>query len=67
MENEIIRRYFNNTATQEERQLVNQWLSDSASREAVLAVIEELWKEAGAEGMEPPAFEAVLKNALAQE
>ncbi len=67
MENEIIRRYFNNTATQEERQLVNQWLSDSASREAVLAVIEELWKEAGAEGMEPPAFEAVWKNALAQE
>lgn len=67
VEKELIRRYFNNTATPEEQQAVTRWLSDNASREDVLAMIQEEWLEFGAAADTPAPFEKVLSQALNRE
>lgn len=67
MEKELIRRYFNNTATPEEQLVVTRWLSDNASREDVLAMIQTEWLEFGDAADTPPPFEKVFAESNRRE
>ncbi|SEW17067.1 FecR family protein [Chitinophaga sp. YR573] len=42
---DLMRRYFNGTATPEEEEALMQWLSDSKNEAAVKAVMDDVWKD----------------------
>lgn len=67
MEKDLLKRYFENTASSEEIQKVNSWLADTTKRPEILAWIESYWKEERRETAPVPAFEEMFGKALAAE
>lgn len=67
MEKDILRRYFENTASFEEAQQVAAWLADTSKRPEILAWIEAYWKEDRKETTPVPPFEEMFGKALAAE
>jgi ferric-dicitrate binding protein FerR (iron transport regulator) len=67
VEKDLLKRYFENTASSEEMQKVNSWLADTSKRPEILAWIESYWKEERRETAPVPAFEDMFGEALAAE
>lgn len=67
VEKDLLKRYFENTASSEEIQKVNSWLADTSKRPEILAWIESYWKEERMETAPVPAFEEMFGKALAVE
>jgi ferric-dicitrate binding protein FerR (iron transport regulator) len=67
VEKDLLKRYFENTASSEEMQKVNSWLADTSKRPEILAWIESYWKEERRETAPVPAFEEMFGEALAAE
>lgn len=63
VEHSIIHKYFDNTASETEQQLVIQWLTDTNKRAEVLKWLEEYWQATKMETMTPPLFENILQKA----
>lgn len=67
VEKDLLKRYFENTASPEEIQKVNSWLADTSKRPEILAWIESYWKEELGQTAPVPAFEEMFGKALAAE
>lgn len=68
VEKELIKRYFNNTASPEEEQLVSRWLINRSLKDEVLSTIEALWEEQSPdESAAPPPFHTIFEQAMARE
>ncbi|HEY8389240.1 MAG TPA: FecR domain-containing protein [Parasegetibacter sp.] len=64
VEKEILNRYFNNTASPEERKKVNDWLTDHTKRDEAMSLLQEYWNEGAFETAEVPEFEYILDRAI---